>query len=73
MAFFRRKSQETPNEDSGAADGSARIVIVSLGGREDLLPDYAFELGPEPRVIGREEECDIQIVDGQISRQHLRI
>ncbi|MHC4991450.1 MAG: FHA domain-containing protein [Planctomycetota bacterium] len=62
MAIFRRSDQE-----------GAKIVVVSLAGREDLLPDFAFALDEEATLIGRHESCGIQLVDGQVSRQHVQI
>ena len=61
MALFKRKAEE------------ASIVIVSLGGREDLLPDFNHPLGKDEQVLGRDESCSIQVLDGLVSRRHLKI
>jgi pSer/pThr/pTyr-binding forkhead associated (FHA) protein len=55
------------------SNGSASIVVASLAGREDLLPDFSHPLGEQHHVIGRHDSCSIQLVDEEISRQHLEI
>lgn len=46
----------------------ASIVVVSGPNKGDYYP-----LGKRTLVIGRGEQCAVQIVDDQISRRHLQI
>lgn len=45
-----------------------RIIVGPLGD-----PPFALELGASSYVIGRQEGCDIHILNERISRQHLRL
>ncbi len=56
---------------SSPEEGS--LIVVSLGGREDLLPDFCHPLGTQTHVLGRHEACSIQILDPEVSRQHFQI
>lgn len=62
MALWRRSAEEL-----------GTIIVVSLAGREDLLPDVAYVLRDDMTTIGRHDSCTIQVVDGEISRQHLQV
>ncbi len=52
----------------GAGEGLARLVV--LMGPE---PGRRFTLRDQPFVIGRSEDCDIQLDDSKVSRRHVRI
>jgi pSer/pThr/pTyr-binding forkhead associated (FHA) protein len=65
MALWRRKKSEEPVSPS--------IVVASLAGREDLLPDFAHPLDGQDHVIGRHDSSSIQVVDEECSRQHVHI
>jgi pSer/pThr/pTyr-binding forkhead associated (FHA) protein len=66
MALWRRKSDEQE-------PGRAAVVVVSLGGREGLLPEFSHPLKEGDNIVGRADTCTIQLVDGEISRQHMRL
>jgi len=51
----------------------ASIVIKSLGGRGDQLPNIVHDFQACPIVLGRDEGCDIQVIDPQVSRRHVEI
>ena len=45
----------------------ATIFVVSGPSR-----GFRFHLEPEPITVGRDEACDVQIVDDLVSRRHMR-
>jgi pSer/pThr/pTyr-binding forkhead associated (FHA) protein len=49
----------------------ACIVIESLGGRGDLLPDIVHILDADESSIGRDESAVIQVLDNEVSRRHV--
>ena len=51
----------------------ASIVILSLGGRGDMLPDICHKLDEGSSSVGRDENCTIQVLDPQVSRQHFHV
>jgi predicted component of type VI protein secretion system len=63
MALLRRKKEH----------GEPSLVVIVLDGDEGTGPLRRFPLGPGADVVGRDESCSIQVVDGQVSRQHLSI
>ena len=46
----------------------ASIIVVAGKSRGNYLP-----LKKEPSIIGRDEDCTMQVMDDQVSRQHLEI
>ncbi|MBX3269332.1 MAG: response regulator [Sandaracinaceae bacterium] len=53
---------------SGAGEGLARLVV--LMGPE---PGRRYTMGGSGCVVGRAEDCDVQLDDSKISRRHIRI
>jgi hypothetical protein len=63
MGLLSRKPAERP----------PTLVLLALGGNDDLWAKFTYPLGPGEDIVGRDEGCSIQIGDPQISRQHLAI
>lgn len=56
------------NDDSSPTDGAARSLLVRVYPLNGF--EAPIELSREPRLIGREPQCSLQLADESVSRRH---